>query len=483
MHQMKKCARASFIIRLRWLLQTLTVLCLSFAFSANAEYVRPSTEPYTQADLASPEGNSKTVVVRLINLTPYTLTQDLSKITASVSLDRNRKTQKSMMIAPVGWPGTLLPLKGQWEANETIGGAYAFIPSADNSSVHPYSFVVAWDDNGGDVPTSIMAWTAKSVYSSVRFSVNGVPDVKDVPIGLWFTRVNPKVSFYSEIRSLIFATYETVKSFLELLMEPENGWDWISLLIGVDEIKNSTKELNNLRDDGTAKLYFAAYPIPTCSSCSPSVITYQTTNSQTTATDDGDADSGPDAVDANWAAFGEDHYTSNLVVTTDFQRGFVTPGVGFGSTSNPKRIPTVTVIVWEPGLYALARSGGLLSLTSNPLAARLKSVINLTSSTSDSDAVRQQKLARVHNFLHLYMSLNPKQQKSFNNALDQLVLNESLQKDEKDLLEKIALALEQGRTTLQPENPGPSHPQRHMQRHPQGHSQGHSQWNGGKCND
>lgn len=86
------------------------------------EYTR---QPPTSADLFVAEGNQKTLVVKIVNLTPYDIQlkdanagsiPSLSASSVSAEdqaemINRSRNTKKSLMFAPVGVPRLILALQ------------------------------------------------------------------------------------------------------------------------------------------------------------------------------------------------------------------------------------------------------------------------------------------------------------------------------------------------------------------------------------
>ena len=393
-----------------------------FAGSAAADYTRPTTKPPTQADLELQESKSKTVVVRLLNLTPYALTQDLNGVSAGISLDTDRQTHKSLMLAPVGWPGNNIPgLNGTWSQDPTSKD-WAFTPDANNNkSLHPYNFVLSWDDQGGYITDNEMGWTIKGVYNT------GHGLTKDVPLRLWFSRVSPT----SPLKSLLDVFTVVRDAILEVIHLAEAAIDPSALtlweaFVGAQETAEAGFEAANSLDDGVnPKMYVAAYPLPdspSCgSNCLPSAIT-TAPNGQSV-----------DAVAAQWATDTGD-YSSNVVVTTHLLRG-ENDGCAQYSTCGFKndKVPIVHVVLWTPDLYTYAQAkNGYSKAMKTPWGRRVVG------------ALRTEGVSFTR-FAYLYQSLTRAQKKTLHALLQpkRAVIPQHLV-----LLKKIALALEKGETRI-----------------------------------
>jgi hypothetical protein len=396
-----------------------------------AAYERPTTEPPTPADLVLILGQSKTLVVRLLNLTPYTLTQDYpAGITARGSTDKNRNVAKSFMFAPVGWPGIVPGLQGTWTQTTTTG-AWIFTPSNTNRSTHPYNFVLTWDDHGGYVTDSMMGWTINNVYP-----VGHTAYTQDVPLRMWFTRVKPDDSLKSEVFRWVSAFIKEAVALIGVCVDPVNPIAWFDSFVATKELADTGFEAANSRETDGDKMYVAAYTIPDRTDCGanclPETITESSSGMST------------DAVDVDWGQATGD-YSSQLVVTTQLFRGkdFV-PYENTDQGFQDFRLPIMSVTLWTPEQYLYAKAKATVAATTHLLGQRLNTALG-----------SPDPLSRFTQFAHLYHSLNPAQQRTLKEALNAFRLGDALTDRQVMLLERLAAALEAGWTTLHEEYPYP----------------------------
>lgn len=408
----------------RWMLGALIVLGLS-AGQSMADYTRPDGKtPPTPADLVMVDTLSKTLVIRMLNLTPYTITQDQDYLPAD-NLNRDRKSHQSMMYAPVGWPKTLPALQGTWTVDGN--GLEMFIPDPEsNSSVHPLNFVVTWDDQGGYVENSSIGWTIEDVDNI------GHTRTQDVPLRFWFTRTKPKTGLPSGLFGLIAdVIFEAIH--LGIAVTEGSPLAWVETFVGAAELAKGSVEFSedNSKDTGGLKMYFAAYVVPdNCpdgSTCTPGVV----------STDKKDGTT--DAVDVQWADVigGGNYFAGNLVVTTLLLRGEDDPaGISaYGFLGG--RVPIVSVVIMTSEDYIWACSKN----ASSPLASYVSGP-ELQSMLSSPD-----KLARYSQFISLYHSLDRKQQR----AVKKILRHDNKPTHfQKVLVMRMADAMENGQTKLLP---------------------------------
>ncbi|MBI5582791.1 MAG: hypothetical protein HY892_03110 [Deltaproteobacteria bacterium] len=391
-----------------------------------AAYTRPTGEPPTDADLTLIGGKSQTVVVRLLNLTPYKIVQDPSGITAVGSTDKDRNAHKSFLFVPLGWPSVMSGLQGTWSQAET-NGPWAFTPSNTNTATHPYNFVVAWDDQGGYVADSSMGWTIQGVYAT---ALGPGSATKDVPLRLWFTRVKPTTTLRSELFGVVSAAIVEVVDLIGVALEPENPIAWVDAFVATKELASSSFEYANSEDTGGEKMYVAAYAVPQgtsknpdCTGCNPAVITYSTSGETT------------DGVDVQWST-ATGSYSANVVVTTQVLRGLDVDGYAFNGS-----VPIMNVVLWTPEEYAYGEAAGTASpLREHPAGSRINAIL------------ARRDLSRFTQFAHLFRSFNPSQTRTYHEALQKLRQRVPLTEQQQVLLEKMAAALEKGQTKLSPAN-------------------------------
>lgn len=412
----KEALRAS---PLRWLIFLIVILGLiaGGAAKAAAEYVPPATEPPTKADLLLIGGKSKTVVIQLLNLSPYTITQDVAHITALDSLNKDRTVGKKSMFAPVGWPGTLPGLKGTFLQPDPGTNTWVFMPDDTNTTTHPYSFVAAWDDFDGYVKHSTMGWTIQDVYTPTRGTLT-----QDVPLRFWFTRVQPDGVLKSDSFKFICSVLKEFIAVIGVMAFPIPPM-WVHAITGAAEVANDLYKTLNTQDTGGDKMYFSAYVAPdSCTNCvTPTVLC---SNTSTT-----------DGVDVQWAT-GGDEWAANIVVTTHLLRGKDNGLEGF----RDGRVPIVNVTVWDAGSYIWAKTHVSTSATAHPLAQDMKA------------ALGSRNLTEYPRFAFLWNSLNPSQRETFHETLEQFRAGKPLTRQQEQLASKFIAALKKGQKKLSPSN-------------------------------
>ena len=374
------------------------------------------------ADLTFGHGKTKTVVIRLLNMTPYNITAESLPQLAGYT-NTNRSTHKSFMFAPLGIPTSVPGIKGTWTF-DPVPDLYVFTPSKDNVGLHPYNFVVSWDDQGGYVTDSTLTWTVHDVYSAAH----GIR--KDVPLRFWLTREKPSKALLGEVFAIIT---KVIKTAVSLLTEPERPLVWVEAFTAAKEISKDGEEAfeaANESADGD-KMYFSAYAVPeTC--LGANCASLQTI----TPSDSGET---TDAVDAQWAST-TGSVSSELVVTTQVLRGKLdaTPDKTHGWFD--MRIPIVSVTVFTPEQYVIAKTSAVAASSEHPLAQQLSSLLG----TRD--------LSRYTQFAFIYKSLNPSQHRTLRAAVEAFRLGESLSMQQVVLVQKLIAALEKGQTKLSPDN-------------------------------
>jgi hypothetical protein len=144
-------------------------------------------------------------------------------------------------------------------------------------------------------------------------------------------------------------------------------------------------------------------------------------------------------VDAQWAST-TGSVSSELVVTTQVLRGKLdaTPDKTHGWFD--MRIPIVSVTVFTPEQYVIAKTSAVAASSEHPLAQQLSSLLG----TRD--------LSRYTQFAFIYKSLNPSQHRTLRAAVEAFRLGESLSMQQVVLVQKLIAALEKGQTKLSPDN-------------------------------
>jgi hypothetical protein len=373
-------------------------------------------------------GHSLSMGIRILNLTPYEIVEDPTAITAKGSTDISRKTHKSMMFAPVGWPIKFPAVPGQWW-QDPLTYSWAFRPDSPNYAIHPYSFALAWDDQGGYVTNSTMGWTIKGVYTKAHG-----PQTKDVGLRMWFTRIKPEDKLLGADFGFISACIVQFVDVIGVALDPANPIAWLDVFVATKELKNSAFEMENCEESGGDKMYFASYVLPDPGSDvdihGPSWD--PATRMSTSESNDG--------VTTQWTDAAGD-YASTIVVTTHLLRGYdldtSTQG-GFGCCGTT---PMAMVTVWTSDQWEYAKAANTLSpLMMDYDGLRINSLLR----QGDRDQRRQRYLQ----FAMLYNSMDAKQIKAYRQAFEQLRKHQRLTGKLKMLLQAMATALEEGSFSL-----------------------------------
>ncbi len=410
-----------------------------------AAYTRPTTQPPTSADLLQCGGKASSLAVFVLNLTPYEIVAT-GRDTLDDQLDKNRKTKKSFMFAPVGVPSSLPPLTGSWTPDPENSTCKVFTPGTNNS-VHPYSMVFSFDDRGGVVKEGYFTLSLKKVLQDGCHPAT----TDDVDIGFFFTRNDPKKKLVSEVIREISSAITVFVDTVGMIIDPENPIAWYDEFVAASELKDSSFELVNSEDTGGKKMYFAAYPWPDrnspadMSASQPGVIT-SCTKCAPGETSDG--------VDAGWNAAMSGPFAGGFVVTTHLLRGHDPTS----ALSSPHELnaPVAFVVIWTNELYEAARAAMPDSALEKHENGR-----KLRSHLGHRDPHRFFALA------HLFGSLDAAQLQTYRAAYNSLRARHQLTNEQKVLLARLALAFEQGRTSLAdlPGHEGPDH-ERPIHEHP-----------------
>jgi hypothetical protein len=272
-------------------------------------YKRPAADPPTYSDLLAYDGQEKTIVVQIVNITPYdiqlkglsdadlhntTLAPPLasSSVTATdinnmVNIDRDNR--KSFMFAPLGIPRFIPRAPAQaFEHQYLPSPPYPdktpnpnYIEGWTNTETRPYTMVFSWDDHNGMRQDNWVKWTVKGVkyctqpheYRIDNKDVwlcddppgpNTPLGTRDVELGLWMYRIpNPP----SKVESALFppmlkSTLNEALALMGLFLEPENPLDWIHMFQATKELAETDFVPKNTEVDAGDKLYLASYAIP-----------------------------------------------------------------------------------------------------------------------------------------------------------------------------------------------------------------------------
>jgi hypothetical protein len=368
---------------------------------AQGQYIRPTpadpTLPPTDSDLVVREGIEKTVVVQIINLTPYDIQLKDTNVGGPISLtassltandqqemmDTNRQTPKSFMFAPVGIPRFIPKTPDQAFEPPTIPCSPNstqecpnpnYDPNYYNTQTRMYSMVFSWDDRQEYVAHSWVRWTIKNVQYCVTTKDSTCEGTyyQDVDLGLWLDRIQPTTptgsGYFSLVSGSTFAAFHT----LGLIVEWENPLAWIEEAISAAELAKGITEFKKengaeAEDDDGAKMFLASYTIPTESTATtPGSLCGSGPAARVTCWPSGLAPvADRDAVDSTWPvsfvslADGTGAGPAFVEVSTQLLRGLPAPECPAGPTSSKTcdlgRVPIFTITVMRPGDWQAAK--------------------------------------------------------------------------------------------------------------------------------
>jgi hypothetical protein len=406
-----------------WLAVALVaVVATALAASTEAAYTRPTTKPPTPADLLLNSNDSKTLAVVVLNLTPYAMSNP-HRYTQTDQTNTDRNTKKRFFFAPVGFPGSGIPgLDGSWVTDADNATCKVFKPTTPNRTLHPYAMAFSFNERAGTVQESYHTIRLENVWQDGCHEANK----NYVDVGLFFSRIDPDKGMKAEVFREIVACFTFVLDTIGLVVEPENPLAWYDWFVATNELKNSSFEVANAKDDNTMQAYFAAYPWPDAgspadtSNGSPGVITYCSSCGENETSD---------GVDAEWGQGTAGPFAGNIVVTTHLMRGNDTTTPQTGS------IAFVTVWTWD-FYYAAMTAKATSAMQHDPAGRRIHSAL--------SRRDRKTNLA----FVHLIGSLTPEQRSTFVATYNALRQRHTLKVEQKALLAGLAEALEKGHTSL-----------------------------------
>lgn len=398
------------------------------AASGQTSYYPANQDTNPGVDLVTWSGAAKSIVVQVLNLTPYDI--QYNTIPASLPglaslkdvVDKNRWLAKSFLFAPVGVPNFLPRVPAQ-----ATPGDPSYDPNYVNNVTHPYSMVLAWDDDGGYVYKSSVFWKVKDVKYSVCSPATGACtwQVADVPLGLFMSRIAPKVAPESQFLAVLVGQLKTILSMVKIAKSPLNPLVWYSAFTTEKELENQTEFLaRQMAVDEAGKMYVTAYAIPdmTTDCYQKNSLGYACAPSAAYA---------DDATDAQWGEALGGPAASALMVTTHVLRGQKSLETWSPWASDtPGRIgylPIVMITIMTADQYAAGQCATLVQsdILQSELGARL---------TADVRANVQQlrKLLEKHGLLGLdalwsvVQQFNPDQRQFLREAVQAMAGGESL---------------------------------------------------------
>lgn len=269
----------------------LACLCLlSMGAYAQAAPAATATETTISPNLTIYGSYGNSVLVQILNLTPFDMTYTYGSL--SDQQNRDRQTKKSFMFAPVGIPGTICgsgvypikqpdgvdpPYKNEFNpAYHTLLECQERLQTATASVVAPVPFIVSWEDDGGLIKDTKLAWTMHDVIcnaadryidpekhgcSSVIDFDGGRTYKGDIDLGLWFNRTGTEKP---PIGQLFRETMETVKSAINLVLHIENPLAWVDAFLAVKDLAEHEQDFEewNRGDHTGVRMTVHSYPVP-----------------------------------------------------------------------------------------------------------------------------------------------------------------------------------------------------------------------------
>lgn len=303
--------------------------CLLLPVTASAAY----THTPGITDIVTHGGNSKTLVVQVLNLTEYDMELTGFSDTLHDETDRSRHTAKSFMFAPLGLPQTI-----------------PAVPE-DPQSAKPYTAVLSWDDNDGYTVNNWLTYTLRGVDCTDKACTAAK---EDVDVGIWITRSNPDKglsagTYYQLAKNVL----REVFAIVGVVLFPEVPPVWINFTLATAGLTKEGFLAQQEAADVGHEWYLAAYPVP-----SPTSLCYNFPKncypSQAIA---------DDAIEENWGPGDGGLTQSRIVVVTQVLRGKqptkacnpdCNPYCTYGALGSvPAMLVTVVATdVWNPAVVA-----------------------------------------------------------------------------------------------------------------------------------
>lgn len=378
----------------------LVCLCLvSLGSYAQAAPTATETETNISPELTINGSYGNSVLVNILNLTPFDMTYTYGSL--SDQRDRNRKTKKSFMFAPVGLPGTicgsgvypLVQADGSYKyefnpAFHTVPECMERLQDATAPVVAPVPFMISWEDDGGLIKNSSLAWTMHDVICNVapQYIVPGdgctaVPDFDgattykaDIALGLWFVWSGTEKP---PIGKLFVDTMGILGSAIAIFENPLNPFSWKDAFLAVKDLAEHAQDFDewNTGDHTGVGMTVRSYPVPRAGSfcsepdavCVPQVV----------------GNGANDNVTVQWASNFKDgagDAEGGVVVVTSVLRGHDAYNNEYRDDDGYLRccnfrfgsLTTVNITIMTPNQYATATVKTVATATS---ATRLRQVL------------------------------------------------------------------------------------------------------------
>jgi hypothetical protein len=285
----------------------------------------------TNADLVSYAGDANTLVVQIVNLSPYPIVvkndtniQGVYGPLGSSAMDR--QTKKSFIFAPLGIPAKIPPPPAQALVPKYLDNGQlnpAWDPNYINTETRPYSMVFSWDDRGSpDITYNYVTWTIQGV--ECHHDDRCPPYTQNVDLGLFITRQLPQESLDAKFFfELVTGPLREVFSIISVAVFPEVPLAWINFFLATFKLEKMGFDADKFAEEQKiadsnkhGQWWIAAYPIPDMFSITGGENECYFSKQCAPSTDLAD-----DAVEASWDDVHGGFFADQLVVTTHLLRG------------------------------------------------------------------------------------------------------------------------------------------------------------------
>jgi hypothetical protein len=341
-------------------------LLLALAHGASAQtsyYPYNQLEKPTAADILTYSGKPRSIIVQIVNLTPYEVnyTQPVSYVVDGVPVaslgavsDTNRFNQKSLLFAPVGVPAVIPAVP-----DKAFPGRPGYDPAWVNTVSHPYSMVLSWDDQARFVERSSAFWTVKAVEYCAPNVDSGTctKGAGDVPVGLFLSRIAPELkpmsSFFMIAKDIVSVCFQAVK-----IVTTGSPTAWVKAALAIKETASDVAFLaRQSNEDEEGKMYVSAYALPAMDL--PCYTNNSTTQCQPSAS------AHDDAADAAWHPSYGGYPASEIIVLTQVLRGYKATIENSGEGTLGE-VPVVMITLMRATEYSSAHAVRLADVGSHP---------------------------------------------------------------------------------------------------------------------
>jgi hypothetical protein len=352
-------------------------LLLALAHGASAQtsyYPYNQLEKPTAADILTYSGKPRSIIVQIVNLTPYEVryTQPASYSVDGVPVatlgpvsDTNRFAKKSMLFAPVGVPAVIPAVP-----NKAFPGRPGYDSTWVNNVSRPYSMVLSWDDQDRFVERSSAFWTMKNVeYCAPNVDTGTCTSgTGDVTVGLFMSRIAPELkpmsSFFMIAKDIVSVCFQAVK-----IVTTGSPTAWVKAALAIKETASDAIFLaRQQNEDEEGKMYVSSYALPETDL--PCYTNNSTEQCQPTSS------AHDDASDAAWHASWGGYPASEVVVMTQVLRGYKATIENSGEGSLGE-VPVVMITLIRTTEYDTAHAVRLAQVGVHPNPAIAADILQL----------------------------------------------------------------------------------------------------------